>query len=98
MDRLGGVCRQLRKQVCEVLGHVDLGPVTVGNEGVKHGGTLAADWISHKEPVLFADGTGANGIFHQVIVYASTSRWGSPGENPGWRRRSSQKHWERFRR
>jgi len=29
-------------------------------------------------------------------MYASTSRWGSPGERPGWRYRSSQKHWERL--
>ncbi len=29
-------------------------------------------------------------------MYASTSCWGSPGERPGWRHRSSQKHWERL--
>ncbi|GMQ82360.1 MAG: hypothetical protein BMS9Abin05_1810 [Rhodothermia bacterium] len=34
----------------------------------------------------------------RIVMYALTSCWGSPGERPGWRYCSSQKHWERYRR
>lgn len=44
------------------------------------------------------DGARADDVLDKVVVYASTSRWGSPGSNPGWRFCSSQKHWERFKR
>lgn len=48
--------------------------------------------VSNKEPVFLPNGRRSDGILNGVVVYALRRRRGSPGESPGWRYRSSQKH------
>lgn len=85
----GEKVEQIGIRICTVL-------PAVSDEGVKCCGAVPGSGVADEEPVLFADGTGTDGVFDEVVVYASTRRWGSPGESPGWRHRSSQKHWERL--
>lgn len=38
------------------------------DEGVDDGGALAGLWVADEEPVLFADGGGADGVLDGVVV------------------------------
>ena len=58
---------------------------------------MSGSGIADEKLVLLSDGGGTDGVLDGIVMYASTSRWGSPGESPGWRHRSSRKHRERLR-
>ncbi len=64
---LGGE-REAGEQVGEVGLRVDPSAVAVAAEGVKRGGAVARFGVADKQPVLFADGGGADGVFRQVVV------------------------------
>ncbi len=96
---MNGVIRgggQFAKKPVEVGAGVDAPAQAAAQQAVENGGALTGSRISNEHPVLFTERTGADGVLHAVVMYASTRRWGSPGESPGWRHRSSQKHWERL--
>lgn len=38
------------------------------DDGVEDGAAVSGISISEEEPVLFSDGGGADGVFHQVVV------------------------------
>ncbi len=42
--------------------------MAVADQGVERGGAISAFCISHKQPILLADGAGADGVFYQVVV------------------------------
>lgn len=53
-------------QACEEVGQLGLGidafSMAVANQRVEHGSPVAAFWVAHKKPVLFADGAGTDRI------------------------------------
>lgn len=63
--RLGG---QALEDACEVCGRVDALAVAVGDEGVERGGACAALRVAHEQPVLLADGGGADGVLDEIAV------------------------------
>ena len=70
MEGFGGLgrVRQTGEQVGEVGLGVDPGTVAVADESVEGGGAVTGFGVADKQPVLFADGGGADGIFRQIIV------------------------------
>lgn len=56
------------EQIGEVGLGVDPGAVAVADQGVERGGTVAAFGVAYEEPVLFADGGGADSVFRQIVV------------------------------
>jgi hypothetical protein len=85
------------EHVVEVGVGIDAAAAATLDDGVKDGAALAGIGIAEKQPVLFSQSRRPNGVFDEIIVYALKRCPRSPGANPGWQSRSSQKHWERFR-
>jgi hypothetical protein len=64
---IGGV-RQLGEDVAQVSGGIKPAPTAAFDDGVENGATLAGVGLADEQPVLFSEGGGADGIFHQVLV------------------------------
>lgn len=67
-DPAGGHRGQSCEDVAEVDERVDAPAAAAFDDGVEDGSALAGFGGSYEEPVLFADGGGADGVFHEVVV------------------------------
>jgi len=71
-----------REDVPEVFEGIDLSAAAGFDDRVDQGAAVAGIGIADEEPVLLADGGGANGVFNEVVVYALQRRLCSPGKIP----------------
>jgi len=56
------------QHVLEISIGIDAASSATFENGVKDGSALSGLGLAYKEPVLFADGCGANGILNQVVI------------------------------
>ena len=56
--------REAREQILQILERVDALPPTTAQQGVDHRAALARGGMPDEEPILLAEGTGANGILY----------------------------------
>ena len=67
-DFLVGRGGQALQHVFEITIRFDAMALAVFDQGVKDGAALAGFFGAEEQPVLFADGGGPDGVFHQVVV------------------------------
>jgi hypothetical protein len=59
---------QTRENIFQVSVRIEAAPPAAFEDGVDDGAALASLGVADKELVFLADGRGANGVFHQVVV------------------------------
>src|ERR1019366_4164480 len=59
---------QAGEDIFQVCVWVEAATTAAFDDGVNDGAAFSGSGITHEEPVFLADGGGANGIFHQVVV------------------------------
>ena len=64
-----GHSRQASEHVAEIGERVQPASSAVFDDRINDGAALAGIGIADEEPFFLADGGGANGIFHQIVVY-----------------------------
>jgi hypothetical protein len=59
---------QAGEYIAKILEWIQTPPPAVFNDGVNDRAALAGIGVADEEPVFLADGSGANGIFHEVVA------------------------------
>ena len=63
-----GHVRQSCEDVAKISERIQPASAAVFDDGINDGAALAGFGLADEEPVLLADGRGADGVFHQIIV------------------------------